>query len=112
LGKPERKADPGAGRRKPRRAALSNSDADEIRRIRAMPKEVAVLLVVSGIGGIILPGPVGIPFLVLGGLMLWPSAFGRLENFLEKRCPRVHHESVRQIKRLLDDLEHRYPTPK
>ena len=45
--------------------------------------------------------------------MLWPWAFERLENGLEKRFPRVHHESVRQIKRLLDDLEaRRYPTPK
>lgn len=84
-------------------------DAEEIRRIRAMPTEVGVLLIVAGIGGILLPGPVGTPFLVLGAVMLWPRAFGRLETFVEQRFPRMHHQSVRQIKRFLDDLERRYP---
>lgn len=84
-------------------------DAEEIRRIRAMPKEVGVLLIVAGIGGLLLPGPVGTPFLILGGVMLWPRAFGRLEIFVEKRFPRLHHQSVRQIRRFLDDLERRYP---
>ena len=87
-------------------------DAEEIRRIRALPREVGVLLVVAGIGGLLLPGPVGTPFLVLGGVMLWPRAFGRLEDLVEKRFPRVHHQGVRQIKRFLDDLDRRYPIPK
>jgi hypothetical protein len=87
-------------------------DAAEIRRIRAMPKEVGVLLIVAGIGGILLPGPVGTPFLVLGGVMLWPRAFEGLEIFVEKRFPRLHHQSVRQIKRFLDDLDRRYPISK
>ena len=90
----------------------SVDDAEEIRRIRAMPKEVGVLLVVAGIGGLLLPGPVGTPFLVLGGFMLWPRAFGRVEDFVEKRFPRVHHQGVRQIKRFLDDMDRRYPIPK
>jgi hypothetical protein len=90
----------------------SIDDAEEIRRIRSMPKEVGVLLVVAGIGGLLLPGPVGTPFLVLGGVMLWPRAFEKVEIFLEKRFPRLHHQSVRQIRRFLDDLERRYPMPK
>ena len=69
-------------------------------------------LVVAGIGGLLLPGPVGTPFLILGGVMLWPRAFGRLEDLVEKRFPRVHHQGVRQIKRFLDDLDRRYPIPK
>jgi hypothetical protein len=87
-------------------------DAAEIQRIRAMPKEVGALLIVAGIGGILLPGPVGTPFLVLGAVMLWPRAFEGLEFFVEKRFPRVHHQSVRQIKRFLDDLDRRYPISK
>jgi hypothetical protein len=94
-------------------SAVDPMDDDaEIRRIQAMPKEVGVLLIVAGIGGILLPGPVGAPFLVLGGVMLWPRAFTRMEIFLQKRFPRMHHQSVRQIKRFLDDLDRRYPTPK
>jgi hypothetical protein len=88
------------------------NDAEEIQRIRAMPKEVGVLLIVAGIGGLLLPGPVGTPFLVVGGIILWPRVFERVEIYLQRRFPRMHHQSVRQIKRFLDDLERRYPLPK
>ncbi len=87
-------------------------DAAEVRRIEKMPKEVGVLLIVAGIGGILLPGPVGTPFLVLGGVMLWPRAFRRVEGFLENRFPKFHHQSMLQITRFLDDLERRYPLEK
>ena len=70
------------------------------------------MLIVAGIGGILLPGPVGTPFLVLGAVMLWPRAFGHLEVCVEKRFPRVHHQSLRQITRFLTDLEQRYPAPR
>jgi hypothetical protein len=94
-------------------SAVDPMDDDaEIRRIQAVPKEVGVLLIVAGIGGILLPGPVGAPFLVLGGVMLWPRAYARMEIFVQKRFPRMHHQSVRQIKRFLDDLDRRYPIPK
>jgi hypothetical protein len=88
------------------------NDAKEIERIRAMPKEVGVLLVVAGVGGMLLPGPVGTPMLILGGVVLWPAAFEKAETWFERRFPRVHHQSMRQIKRFLDDLERRYPQPK
>ncbi len=80
-----------------------------IRRVRGMPAEVGILLIVAGIGGILLPGPVGTPFLVLGGVMLWPKAFNQTERCVEKRFPRMHHHGVKQINRFLDDLERRYP---
>jgi len=85
------------------------SDTEQVERIEAMPREVGVLLIVAGIGGILLPGPVGSPFLVLGGVILWPRAFRRLEGFLERRFPRLHHRSMLQITRFIHDLERRYP---
>jgi hypothetical protein len=51
------------------------SDSRQVRRIEQLPKEVGVLLIVAGIRGILLPGPVGSPFLVLGAVILWPRAF-------------------------------------
>lgn len=93
-------------------AAWPISDAEQVRRIEKMPKEVGLLLIVAGISGILLPGPVGTPFLVLGGVVLWPRAFRRLEEFLERRFPRLHHQSMLQITRFLDDLERRYPLEK
>jgi hypothetical protein len=82
------------------------------RRYRAMPKEIGVLLVVAGIGGILLPGPVGTPMLILGGVILWPKAFEKVDTCLEKRFPRMHREGMRQIDRFIDDLNRRYPLPK
>jgi hypothetical protein len=71
-----------------------------------------VLLLVAGFGGLMFPGPFGTPFLVLGGVVLWPKAFGKVENYLRKRYPKLHHSGFRQINRFLDDLDRRYPIPK
>jgi hypothetical protein len=84
-------------------------DAEQVRRIEKLPKEVGVLMVVVGVGGILLPGPVGTPFLLLGGVILWPRAFRGVEDWFAKRFPKVHHQGMRQIVRFLKDLERRYP---
>ena len=87
----------------------AGGDAEDVQHIRSLPKEVGVLLVAAGVGGLLLPGPIGTPFLVLGGVVLWPRTFGRVEEYLAKKFPRLHHRGLRQIKRFLDDLERRYP---
>ena len=95
-----------------RRSRTSNDKIEHlehIARVRDMPTEVGVLLIVSGIGGILLPGPVGTPFLILGCMMLWPKAFHRIGFCLESHLPKMHHHGVKQINRFLDDLERRYP---
>jgi hypothetical protein len=89
------------------------TDADpEIQRIRSMPREVGVLLVVAGIGGLLLPGPVGTPFLLVGGVVLWPRAFSRAEEYFERKFPKMHRQGVKHITRFVHDLERRYPFPK
>jgi hypothetical protein len=101
--------------KKVRRSRTSNKmseEVDVVRRVRAMPTEVGVLLIVSGIGGILLPGPVGTPFLILGCLMLWPKAFQNTGKCFEKHFPTMHRHGVTQINRYLDDLEKRYPLSK
>jgi hypothetical protein len=80
-------------------------------RIEALPRELGVLLVVAGIWGLLLPGPVGTPFVIVGGVILWPAAFRRVENCFEKHFPRVHHLGMGQLKRFLADLDRRYPWP-
>ena len=92
---------------------LSGSiDPDGEKQRSPMPREIGVLLVVAGIGGILLPGPIGTPFLILGGMILWPGAFERTETCLKKRFPRMHRLGFRQIDRFLVDLDRRYPLPK
>jgi hypothetical protein len=86
-----------------------SEDVKQVHRIEKLPKEVGVLLIVAGIGGLLLPGPVGSPLLVLGGVVLWPRVFHRVEACFLRRFPKLHHQSVLQVTRFLEDLERRYP---
>jgi hypothetical protein len=78
--------------------------------LKKLPTEIGILLIVAGIGGVMLPGPVGAPFLILGGLTLFPSTFRRLDHYMQKQFPRFHKEGMRQVRRFVHDLERRYPT--
>jgi hypothetical protein len=78
-------------------------------RLEKLPSEIGVLLIVVGVAGVLLPGPVGTPFLVAGGLALWPSGFQKLEDWMQKVSPRLYEEGIRQLERYLSDLESRYP---
>jgi len=78
-------------------------------RLEKLPPEIGVLLFVIGTAGILLPGPVGSPFLIAGGVALWPSAFRKAEDWLERVSPRLYDEGIRQLERFLADLERRYP---
>ena len=79
-------------------------------RLTSMPRELGVLMVVAGVGGILLPGPLGTPFLLVGGVILCPKLFQKAEQAFEKRFPRMHRDGMRQINRFVLDLERRYPT--
>ena len=67
------------------------------------------MLVSVGVLGFALPGIMGTPALVAGGLVLWPKAFGRVEDWFQRRHPGLHERGMRQISRYLDDLGRRYP---
>ena len=86
------------------------TDEEVLKRIRDLPPEIAVLLISVGCLGFVLPGVVGTPAIVAGGLVLWPSKFARVEAWFEKQFPKIHHKSMEQMNRFLDDLERRYPT--
>jgi hypothetical protein len=81
----------------------------ELTRIKDLPKEVGVMLLTVGALGFVLPGVVGAPAAIAGGLVLWPKAFGKVENWFERRFPKAHKHSLYQINRYLNDLESRYP---
>lgn len=103
---PERDGQP----RRPIEPARSlEADEATIRRLEKLPPEVAVLLMVVGVFGILLPGPVGSPFLIAGGLALWPTSFRKMEDWLHRMSPRLYSEGIRQLERYLADLERRYP---
>jgi hypothetical protein len=79
------------------------------RRIRELPHDVGWLLITAGIVGLVTPGVLGLPFLAMGGLVLWPGNGKRLERWLSNPPPKWLRGSMKQIDRFLDDLERRYP---
>jgi hypothetical protein len=85
---------------------------DDMReRIRRLPPEVGAVLITVGVAGVILPGPVGMPLLLAGGLALAPSVFGRVERWIEMRFPTLHWHGMKNVNRFIDDFEKRYPPP-
>jgi hypothetical protein len=84
-------------------------DNAAVRRIQDLPKEVGVMLASVGVLGVVLPGVMGAPALIAGGLVLWPGAFGGLDRWFQRRNPDLHRRAMKQIGRFLDDLERRYP---
>jgi hypothetical protein len=78
-------------------------------RLERLPPEIGALLMVVGIAGLLLPGPVGSPFFIAGGVALWPAAFGRVEGWFRRRFPNAHRTGMEQMVRYLADLERRYP---
>jgi hypothetical protein len=94
-------------------AAERQADADElVRMLRGLPKEVSALLISVGALGLVLPGVVGAPAVVAGGLVFWPKAFGPIEGWLGRRFPKAHRQGLEQLRRYLDDLDRRYPSEK
>ena len=63
----------------------SDFEKESMTRLRKLPAEIGVLMIVVGIAGIILPGPVGSPFLVAGGIILWPAGFRKMELWMHRR---------------------------
>jgi hypothetical protein len=88
----------------------ADRDAEETRtRIKRLPPEVGAVLITVGIAGVILPGPVGMPLLLAGGLALMPTVFGRAERWVERRFPTLHWHGMKNVNRFIDDFERRYP---
>jgi hypothetical protein len=90
------------------------ADAPEViaYRLDELPRELGVLLISVGVLGIVLPGIAGAPAFVAGGLVLWPRAFGKIEDWFHHRFPETHRESMKQVGRFLVDLHRRYPEPR
>ena len=86
------------------------TDDELTERVKELPKEVGVLLLTFGIAALILPGPIGTPAVLAGGLVLWPGAFGRVAGWVRKRNPAFYRAGMSQIERFVDDLERRYPS--
>jgi hypothetical protein len=81
----------------------------DIETLKKLPKEVGVMLMTVGVMGLALPGVVGTPAVIVGGLVLWPKTFSKMETWFRGRYPDFHQKGVVQMKRYITDLEKRYP---
>jgi hypothetical protein len=76
--------------------------------VEPLPPEVATLLILIGIAAIPLPGP-GIPFILAGGLSLWPKTFGPMNVKFRRAYPNSHRKVRQVLSRFEQDLHRRYP---
>ena len=85
-------------------------DDETLGKLKELPKEVGAMLISVGALGVVLPGMMGVPAVVAGGLVLWPEAFGKVEDWFQRRYPSLHRKGMRQVGRYLDDMARRFPT--
>ena len=86
-------------------------DDATIRRIKKLPTSVGAILMAAGVVGIIImPGPIGAPLIVTGGLVLAPGVFGRVDNYMKRRFPDFRHHGIQAIGRFMTDMQQRYPS--
>lgn len=78
--------------------------------IKNLPTPVGLLLLGLGVVGVILPGPMGAPLVVAGGLVLAPRTFTKVEKYFQRRFPQFHEAGLAIVERYVEDLEKRYPT--
>jgi len=84
-------------------------DEQLMHRIEKLPREAGWALVTAGVIGLIAPGVVGFPFVVAGAVVLTPGGPRKLAHWASRKPRKYAHAALRQICRLVDDLERRYP---
>jgi hypothetical protein len=93
------------------RYALSAEERLEAR-VKNMPKDVGVMLLTVGLAGVVLPGVIGLPFLLAGSVIMMPKTTNKLKNSLGFKDSEEADYAIKQINRFLDDLDRRYPGTK
>jgi hypothetical protein len=81
-----------------------------VQRIAHFPREFGWLMVYVGLLGIVLPGVVGFPLLIAGGAVLTPGGRKWLSRWARRKPAPLVRASLKQIMRMADDLERRYPS--
>jgi hypothetical protein len=73
------------------------------------PREMGILLIALGISELIPPEPIGMVFVVLGGLLFWPRGCRAVGGWFRRKLPKTHSGYTMFLDRFVADLERRYP---
>lgn len=84
-------------------------DEDVLKRVEHLNRNVGWVLLSAGTLGLMIPGVLGTPFLLMGTLALWPGNRKILNRWRQDHSSKVFHVAMKQVNRFLDDLEKRYP---
>ena len=79
-------------------------------RLVAMPNDLGWIFVSVGLLGVILPGIIGFPFVIVGGAVLCPGGRKWLSRQTVRRPGPAVRAFVRQMNRFMDDLERDCPS--
>jgi hypothetical protein len=80
-----------------------------LKQIEDLSPGVGWLLIYVGFLGFVLPGVIGFPLILAGTAVVTPGGPQRIARWLGRKPPRFVHAGIRQISRLLDDMDRRYP---
>jgi hypothetical protein len=89
--------------------AEHEQDVEMMHRIEHLPRDVGWLLIWVGVLGVVLPGIVGVPLIVAGAAVVVPGGRKWLARWAGRLPPKFVHPSMRQIGRMLDQMDSRYP---
>lgn len=87
----------------------SEPDGANFVNIEQLPRDVGWLLFGVGFAGFVAPGVFGLPFMVGGGMILWPKTTRHLFGLLGGGSLETMTPGIKQVLRFLEDLEKRYP---
>lgn len=88
---------------------IEKADEEVVKRVEHLNRGAGWTLITAGIVGLVVPGVIGTPFLIMGALALWPGNRKTVEHWRKGHSPKIFHGAMKQINRFLDDLEKRYP---
>jgi len=88
---------------------IEKADEEVVERVAHLEHGVGWVLISAGVVGLVVPGVLGTPFLLMGALALWPGNRKTVERWRKGHSPKMFHGAMKQINRFLDDLEKRYP---
>lgn len=90
-------------------ADIEKADDEVVERVEHLNHSVGWVLISAGVVGMVVPGVLGTPFLIMGALALWPGNRKTVERWRKGHSPKMFHGAMKQINRFLDDLDKRYP---